>query len=152
MNTCRKIGKLEFVGLAILGIENEWTYEESDRVIIPYTFHDEYPPHFRNATTNAITDMNHDLGCISFRFVERLNAPAYENGVIFAFENITGWGCYSALGKDPGFIGMAQHPFYSITDFGAPAGWQILSMGTLDMSMCDGTDPVTIQEQKVQKI
>ena len=130
-------------GLVSLDLANSWRYEENNQLIIPYTFHDHFP--FQNVTNATIVDMNRDLGCVQFRYVERLDTAAYENGVIFVFENITGWGCYSALGKEPGFIGMAQHPFNSITDFGVPAGWQLVSMGTLDKSMCDGTDPVTIK-------
>lgn len=43
--------------------------------------------------------------------VSASSAP-YTNGIIFAFEDITGFGCYSALGRAPGFIGR-----------GADAGW-----------------------------
>ena len=36
--------------------------------------------------------------------VSASSAP-HTNGIIFAFEDITGFGCYSALGRAPGFIG-----------------------------------------------
>ena len=79
--------------------------------------------------------------------VSSTSAP-FTNGIVIAFEDITGFGCYSALGKAPGFSGRAGSAgFNAITDFGVPSGWQLLSLGGMSASSCDGQSMGTIKHE-----
>lgn len=61
--------------------------------------------------------------------ISQFTAP-FENGILIAFEDLTGGGCYSSIGVAPGFIGRAPDSgFNAIIDFGAPSGWQLMSLG-----------------------
>ena len=87
----------------------------------------------------AVADMNEDLGCVKVLLVAEsevstVSAP-FTNGIVFAFEDMTGAGCYSALGKAPGFIGRsADDGNDDITDFGVPSTWQLISLGQMALS------------------
>ena len=61
----------------------------------------------------------------------------HTNGIIIAWQDITGNGCYSALGRAPGFNGRSP---FTITELGAPSGWQLMSYGDMATSSCSGLD------------
>ena len=56
------------------------------------------------------------------------NNIRYANGIIVVYEDLSGTGCYSSLGKAPGWNGRSPH---TITELGGAPGWQIMSQGTL---------------------
>ena len=137
---------------AIVSTASKWSEIDAadDKIIVPYTFHADFP--WKTEVNFAVAEMNEDLGCVKVVLVPEAevttaNAP-FVNGIVFAFEDITGNGCYSSLGKAPGFIGRAADDgFTDITAFGVPAGWQLLSLGAMDNSNCDGTDKATIKHE-----
>ena len=98
--------------------------------------------------------MNNDLGCIKTKYIDEALVSAdgapHANGIIIAFQDLTGNGCYSALGKAPGFKGRS--PLSSITDFGAPSGWQLMSYGTMDTSSCSGDDEGTLMHEMLHAL
>ena len=51
---------------------------------------------------------------------------------MFNGEDVTGGGCFSALGRAPGFLSsdtQSTSGVSSIDELGAPAGWQEISLG-----------------------
>ena len=97
--------------------------------------------------------MNGDLGCIKTKYIDEslvssTGAP-HANGIWIAFEDVTGNGCYSALGKAPGFRGRSP---FTITELGAPSGWQLMSYGTMAQSSCSGGDEGTLMHEMLHAL
>ena len=67
------------------------------------------------------------------------------HGVWIAFEDITGGGCYSALGKNPGFRGRSP---FTMTELGAPPGWQLMSFA----NNCGGETESTIMHEMLHAL
>merc|ERR1719454_1667822 len=81
----------------------KWTERDpvDNKIIIPFTFHADYPANFKAAAIAAYEKMNNDLGCIKTKYIDEAlvssaGAP-HANGIIIAFQDLTGNGCYSAL-------------------------------------------------------
>ena len=86
-------------------------------------------------------DMEKDLGCFDAIKVQTadLSSSTHINGILFVWSDITGGGCWSALGKAPGFTGGLG----SITKWNAPATWQIISLD----SGCGGSTAATVMHE-----
>ena len=77
--------------------------------------------------------MNKDLICMNFIHVlpNELPHTSHGNGIIFLPSGKTGGGCFSALGKTAGYYrvdDLFENDAGSITQFGAPSGWQMISL------------------------
>ena len=73
-----------------------------------------------------------DLGCLKTIKIDRNDLPStqWQNGLMFIWESHHSGGCWSAVGRVPGFIGLEYTAFQSIRDTGAPSGWQVVGFGT----------------------
>ena len=60
---------------------------------------------WESAIVGHMADLEDDLGCFNLEFVPHadLMTTSHTNGVMFTFHR--GFGCFSALGKTPGFAG-----------------------------------------------
>ena len=123
------------------------TDAEDGKIVVPYTFHANFP--WREEVNAAISEMNDDLGCIKIVHVPEeqvsMNGAPFTFGIVVAFEDVTGSGCYSAIGIAPGFIGRS--PVNSITEFNVPSVWQVLSLGGITQSRCRGWQKSTIKHE-----
>ena len=72
-----------------------------------------------------------DLGCLKTIKVERnkLSSTKWQNGLMFIWESHHAGGCWSAVGRVPGFIDSEYTVFQSILETGAPIGWQVVGFG-----------------------
>ena len=94
------------------------------------------------------------FACIGFemiifsflRFFRASNPTAagevYENGIFFIWDDVHSGGCWSALGRAPGFSNVAGK---SMQDIGAPELWQ--SLGLADAG-CGGMTTATIEHEE----
>ena len=73
-----------------------------------------------------------DLGCLKTIKVDRnnLSSTKWQNGLMFVWESHHAGGCWSAVGRVPGFIDSEYTSFQSILETGAPSGWQVVGFGT----------------------
>ena len=78
-----------------------------NKIVIPFSFHKNYPDDFKAAAMTAYENLNKDLGCIKLKYIES-DLAKYINGVFIVYEDVSGTGCYSALGKSPGYIGRCN--------------------------------------------
>ena len=66
-----------------------------------------------------------DLGCIDLIRVD-MATTQWSNGLLFINGDVNADGlCWSALGMASGFAGSSKK---TVTEFGAPPGWQIVSL------------------------
>ena len=79
-----------------------------NKIIVPFSFHKNYPDDFKAAAIDTYEKMNNDLGCVKLKHVQT-NPSQYINGIWIVYEDVSGTGCYSALGKSPGYIGKARN-------------------------------------------
>ena len=103
----------------------QWDVIDSSdgKIVIPYTFQADFP--WKTQVNQAIANMNEDLGCVKIVLVPEADVSTtsapFINGIVIAFENLTGNGCYSALGRAPGFVGRAPNVgITQVTEFGVP--------------------------------
>ena len=62
--------------------------------------------------------------------------------IVFVYEEeLTEVGCYSSVGRNPGFVWGTI--FSSITETGAPSGWQIVALA----DNCDGLTESTVHHE-----
>ena len=79
-----------------------------------------------------MAQLTKDVPCMRFEYVSNLSKTSHTNGILFVPGSLTGGGCWSAVGLAPNFGGRNGE---SVTDFGAPSGWQIIS---IDSRSCIG--------------
>lgn len=106
----------------------------SGNIAVPFAFHPNFP--WTDRVRQYVEDMNKDLGCVEFLFVpyDELVISNYRYGLLFVHKEQTRrGGCWSALGRRPGFSGSRG----SITDYGAPNTWQLLQLEELCGGMYD---------------
>ena len=128
---------------------NKWNVRDpvDNKIVVPFSFMSGYPATYRQAAIDATTRMNEDLGCLKTVFVpeEELATTSFTNGIFIAWQDFTGGGCYSALGKAPGFIGNS--PANNIGELGGPPAWQLMSYGDMSGSSCRGDSHSTIMHE-----
>jgi hypothetical protein len=85
--------------------------------------------------------LENDLGCFSIPEVSDsdIDSTAFVNGIVFVGHNA---GCYSALGLTPG-AHFSTLGVTSITQFGVPAGWQVIALAP----GCTPDNPSTVQHE-----
>ena len=126
-----------------------------NKIVVPYGFHANYPINYKYRVIDILEKMNSDLGCIKTKHVPNYSKPPfYTNGIWMIFEDVSGTPkhCYSAMGKAPGFIGSANSEVSSITELGAPAGWQVMAFGTVAISQCDSFNELAIQHEMLHAL
>ena len=72
------------------------------------------------------------MGCLKTIKVDRsnLSSTKWQNGLMFIWESHHSGGCWSAVGRVPGFVDPEYTAFQSILETGAPSGWQVIGFGT----------------------
>ena len=123
---------------------NDWTQiDEGDgKIVIAWSVMENYP--YEKETTEFMTSLSKDLGCLKTVKVERsdLSSTEWTQGIMFIWETHTNGGCWSALGQFDGFIGSS-----SITsiqnDTGAPDTWQVIAMA----ADCGGATEATVHHE-----
>ena len=144
--------------LAARGLTKSAKWDDRDptdnKIVVPYSFHKNYPDDYKAAAIAAYERMNSDLGCIKLKYVDK-NLSQYMHGIFIIFEDVSGTGCYSALGRSPGFIGSSG--VESISELGAPGwpgwpGWQVMAFGTMPVSSCNGLDEGTIMHEMLHAL
>ena len=147
-----------FSARGLMNDNSQWDERDptDNRIIIPYSFHRTYPQEQKFDVILALRKMNDELGCIETKWIDSLSYPdqpaSYTNGILFIFEDVSGTpkSCYSALGKSPGYVGKTGAS--SIVDLGAPAGWQVIALGTLPISGCDGSSEQAIHHEMLHAL
>ncbi|CAG5104802.1 Oidioi.mRNA.OKI2018_I69.chr1.g1556.t1.cds [Oikopleura dioica] len=136
-----------------------WTsLETGGPIIVPYFVHQSVG-HFGGLIRNSLKSLEEDLGCFAITEIsnEEIGTIAtkakYKNGVVF-IKNV---GCFSSVGVDPGqhhnTTTQVNGVYNSITEFGVPEGWQVISLdGTLDQPDCTGKSPGTVQHEMLHAL
>lgn len=120
---------------------SQWSHEDEDRqILVPYSYHASSAKYHAEIDA-AMSAMNRDLGCINIVKVphSELGSNKHTHGIMFAWETLTGGGCWSALGNAPGYTGGLG----DIEDLGAKPEWQIISLA----ASCGGLTKSTIQHE-----
>ncbi|CAG5104123.1 Oidioi.mRNA.OKI2018_I69.chr1.g1104.t1.cds [Oikopleura dioica] len=94
-------------------------------ITVPYALHFSVAQYADNIQP-AMTALENDLACFDMPYVADLSTTTYENGIIFVYN--PDW-CFSALGLLPGYFNNDVGKT-SVTEFGAPAGWQVINLDT----------------------
>ena len=89
-----------------------------------------------------LNSTSEDLGCVKTVKVDRadLSSTEWAAGIMFVWENYTGGGCWSGLGQISGY---SAGVFQSMTQTGAPAGWQVIAMA----EDCGGGTAATVHHE-----
>ena len=82
------------------------------------------------------------MGCIKTVKIERedLATTVWDAGLMFVWENWTGGGCWSGLGRISGY---SNGVFTSMTETGSPPGWQVIAMA----ENCGGGTAPTVHHE-----
>ena len=104
----------------------DWAQTDSDGIfVIPYG----YGPNtadWKDAIEEHMTSLSADIGCFRTVRVDDMATTTWDYGIVFGNGDEYGDGqCWSALGMTPGFQGSLTK---TVTQLGAPAGWQAISL------------------------
>ena len=131
--------------LGTRGVTKSTNWDDLDpndnKIVVPYSFHKDYPEDFKAAAIFTYEKMNSDLSCIKLEYVDS-EERKYINGILIVEPDDSAAGCFSALGKSPGFVGLSG--VHSISELGAPSGWQVLA--------CDGLDEGYFQHEMLHAL
>lgn len=97
--------------------------------MVPWAVHDDFSEGDESNIVKFLDQMIKDLVCFNFVHVSRSDRAStdYPNGILFVPGELTGGGCWSALGKSPGFANLPE--------YNAKSTWQVIS---LHNSACGG--------------
>ena len=123
---------------------NDWTQTDNGdgKIVIAWSVMEDYP--YEKETTEFMTSISKDLGCLKTVKVERsdLSSTEWTQGIMFIWETHTNGGCWSALGQVDGFTGESF--ITSIhNDTGAPETWQVIALA----AVCGGETEATIHHE-----
>ena len=103
----------------------DWSQTNSNGdIVIPYGFSPGFK--WKDEIDSHLLELTRDIGCMKFIREDSMSTSTYENGVIFIDgDDYADGKCWSPLGVAPGFRGTSTT---TVIEFGAPAGWQVLSL------------------------